>query len=157
MSTDSSGRERFFPAAALDQKTGAIYSVYYDRRNTEGDFTEVYLSRSVDGGNTFSDARLSAQPFLPDSLTFLGDYIGISANNRVVVPVWTEESEDHTTGIWTSMILDTAISSGMIVRASSTMTRAAPSSTFADAAHAAVAAVSISTVTACNCFTTSSK
>jgi hypothetical protein len=111
VSNDSSGRERFFPTATIDNSTGALYSIFYDRRNTLGDSTEVYLSRSTDGGITFIDTRLSSIPFLPDTFTFLGDYIGITANRGLVVPVWTEENRDHTTSIWTSVVVDTALQS----------------------------------------------
>ncbi len=51
---DTSHLEQFFPSAAIDETTGFIYAVFYDRRDHKGtNLTEVYLARSIDGGRVF--------------------------------------------------------------------------------------------------------
>ena len=52
-----------------------MYIVYYDRRNTIGPMTEVYVARSTDGGDTFSNFVVSESPFEATIQKFLGDYI----------------------------------------------------------------------------------
>ena len=67
---------------SVDQTTGSIYIVFYDRRNTTGDNTDVYMARSTDGGNNFSNVQISASSFLPNSSTFFGDYTNITRCSR---------------------------------------------------------------------------
>src|SRR5262249_48013239 len=68
--------------------TGIVYVVYYDRRATADDDTEVYLARSYDGGQTFTSLPVSDSAFAPSADIFFGDYIGIAAWNRKVYPIW---------------------------------------------------------------------
>ncbi len=63
----------------IDQTTGAIYIVYYDRRNTTGNATDVYVARSLDGGNSFINFKVSQSSLTPSSSIFFGDYSNISA------------------------------------------------------------------------------
>ena len=73
----------------VDQSNGYLYIVYYDRRNHADNHTDVYLSVSKDGGTTFSDYKISENPFYPNPKMFFGDYTNISACNGVVRPIWT--------------------------------------------------------------------
>ena len=73
----------------LDQSDGNLYFVYYDRRNYTSENTDVYLAKSNDGGESFTNERISDSPFFPEAGTFFGDYIGIAAADGVVRPVWT--------------------------------------------------------------------
>jgi hypothetical protein len=72
----------------IDPKTGIIYIVYYDRRNTISTMTEVYVARSTDGGKTFNNFLVSESAFEATTQKFLGDYINIVAYNGKVYPVW---------------------------------------------------------------------
>lgn len=69
---DATTRHQFFPAAAIDPTTGILYVVYYDRRATIGTDTDVYLSRSADGGRTFHAMAVSDLSFTPDPTVFFG-------------------------------------------------------------------------------------
>lgn len=90
---DEKGSHQFMPAVAIDQTTGNLYIVYYDRRAYDDDRTDVYLAYSKDHGNTFSNVKISEAPFKTGDAPSLGDYIGIDASNGIVVPVWTRIDE----------------------------------------------------------------
>jgi hypothetical protein len=72
----------------VDQSTGYLYFVYYDRRNHADETTDVFLSVSTDGGQSFSDVRISDKPFKPREAVFFGDYLNIAAVNGVIRPIW---------------------------------------------------------------------
>ncbi len=106
VNTDGTDREHFFPWMTVDPLSGVVYVVYYDRRETDGDMTDVYVSRSSDGGKSFADFRVSATPFTPDSAVFFGDYTGIAARGGKVCPVWMRMDSGELT-IWTAPFVDT--------------------------------------------------
>jgi len=85
---DPPGRHQFFTWMTIDQSDGAIYIVFYDRRNYDDTRTDVYLATSRDGGETFVNTRISQSPFTPNASKFFGDYSNISAYNGVVRPIW---------------------------------------------------------------------
>jgi hypothetical protein len=97
-------RERkFLTAMTVDQVTGHVYVVFYDRRNYTTNQTDVYLARSTNGGATFVNERISASPFIPQTQAFFGDYIDIAAHNGKVRPVWQRLSSG-VLSIWTAII-----------------------------------------------------
>ena len=100
---DGAGRHQFFHWAAVDPVTGHLHVVFYDRRNTQGDATEVFVARSTDGGATFQNRRVSESPFTPDTSLFFGDYNNIAARDGQVYPLWTR-MEGGRLGIWTALI-----------------------------------------------------
>ena len=100
---DESGKHQFFSWFTIDQSSGYLYFVYYDRRNYSNLETDVYLSVSRDGGNTFFDTRISKKSFLPDSNLFFGDYINIDAVSGVIRPIWTRVDEGHIS-LWIALI-----------------------------------------------------
>ncbi len=100
---DNSKRAQFFTWMDLDQSNGNLYFVYHDRRNHTADSTDVYLSYSTDGGNTFTDTKISNSPFLPNEKIFFGDYNGIAAANGIVRPVWARLDGTHQS-VWTAII-----------------------------------------------------
>ena len=85
---DDSGRHQFFPWMCIDQSTGIIYIVFYDRRHTEENTTDVFLARSDDGAETFVNTRISVSSFIPDEGVFFGDYTNIAALNGKIYPIW---------------------------------------------------------------------
>jgi len=93
---DEPGKHQFFPAMTVDQITGYIYILYYDRRNYEDNQTDVYISYSENGGESFSSTKISEQSFIPDKETFLGDYIAISAHQAKIAAVWTRMDNKKT-------------------------------------------------------------
>jgi hypothetical protein len=97
------GREQFMSAMTIDQKTGYVYVLFYDRRNEVApNETEVFMAVSKDGGTSFQNHRISREKFVPNLARFLGDYIAISADNGVVRPIWTR-IDGLQTSVWTAL------------------------------------------------------
>lgn len=102
---DNPGAHQFFTWMDIDQSTGRLYLVFYDRRNYSDNQTDVYLAISKDGGRTFINKRISERPFTPPGFGFFGDYNNISVVNGVVRPIWTHY-ENGKQSIWTALIND---------------------------------------------------
>lgn len=102
---DIAGRQQFLTWMDVDKITGNIYCVFYDRRNFSptSQQTDVYMARSVDGGTTFSNYKINQTSFIPSPAIFFGDYIGISAYNNMVRPIWMAYSSS-TLSVWTALI-----------------------------------------------------
>lgn len=90
---DRSGNHQFFTWMDIDQKTGILYFVYYDRRNYDDTQTDVYLAYSKNGGKKIKEEKLNKTPFIPNPDIFFGDYINIAAHNGTVRPIWCEMHE----------------------------------------------------------------
>ena len=93
----NNGKVQFFPAICVDSD-GGVNVVYYDNRNfaSSGDSCSVYISRSVDGGTTWGDVRISDHNFKPKQMSpfgggYMGDYIGITQSVGKVVAVWMDD------------------------------------------------------------------
>ena len=105
INTDDSRTHQFLPWISVDPTNGHVYIVYYDRRNYEDNQTDVYLSYSFDGGNTFKEVKISETPFIPDAGKFFGDYTNIDAYGGVVTPIWTR-MDSGKTSVLTTIIKD---------------------------------------------------
>jgi len=88
VNNDEAGKQQFFTWMAIDQMTGYLYFVFYDRRNHNDNKTDVYMAVSTDGGETFNNFKVSETPFLPNPNVFFGDYTNLTAHNNVVRPIW---------------------------------------------------------------------
>ncbi len=88
VNNDPPGRHQFFPFVTADQVTGKVWLVFFDRRNHTDTNTDVYMAVSEDGGDTFTDFKVSETPFVPFNTVFFGHYIGLTAHNDHVFPVW---------------------------------------------------------------------
>lgn len=82
------GKEQFMSHMCVDPITGVIYIIFYDRRNYNDLKTDMYLAVSSDGGESFTNERISEKPFVPNSKVFFGDYIGINAYNNFYSAIW---------------------------------------------------------------------
>ncbi len=102
---DNTSRHQFFTWMTIDQTTGFIYCCFYDRRNTAGAATDVFVARSTDGGDTFENFKVSESSFTPASGVFFGDYTNIAAYNRMIYPMWMRLS--GSLSVWTAIIHDT--------------------------------------------------
>ncbi len=106
----NNGKVQYFPVVNVDA-TGGVNVVYYDNRNSTGasDSTmNVYLSRSTDGGNTFTDRKITNHTFKPSSITGTGsgnqgDNIGLTSGSGKLYPVWMDNSTGNYQ-IWGSAI-----------------------------------------------------
>ena len=102
---DNTTRHQFFTWMTIDQTTGFIYCCFYDRRNTTGAATDMYVARSTDGGDTFENFKVSESSFTPNSGVFFGDYTNIAAYNRMIYPIWMR-LDNSTLSVWTAIIND---------------------------------------------------
>ncbi len=91
----NNGKYQFFNAIRVDEY-GGINCVYYDNRNTAADSAEVFVARSIDGGNTWTEYNVSGHRFKPKPISglasgYAGDYIGICSGNNKVWPFWMDD------------------------------------------------------------------
>ena len=100
---DESKSHQFFTWLTVDQSTGYLYFVYYDRRNHNDTQTDVYISYSKDGGVSFTDKRISNSPFTPEADLFFGDYLNIDAVNGIVRPIWPRVDSGKIS-LWVALI-----------------------------------------------------
>ncbi len=100
---EETSSHQFLPWMAVDQTTGYIYVVYYDRRAYDDNRTDVYLAYSSDGGYSFNEVQISESPFIPTEDKFFGDYTNIAAHNGIITPIWAR-MDDGKTSIWTAII-----------------------------------------------------
>jgi hypothetical protein len=103
VNNDEPGKQQFFSWMTVDPANGKIWIVYYDRRNYNDNQTDVFLALSEDGGNSFTNFKISESPFIPVESVFFGDYTNISAINDVVRPVWTRLHQNQLS-IYTAII-----------------------------------------------------
>lgn len=100
----NNGKEQYFPSIHVD-RFGAVNILYYDDRNTTSDSCDVYLSRSADGGNTWSELVVSDHRFKPEPIGGLGqgyqgDNIDLTSTDSTLWPVWMDNSTG-TYQVWT--------------------------------------------------------
>ena len=100
---DKKGRHQFLTWLAVDQATGYLYCMFYDRRAYDDERTDVYLATSRDGGKSFKNVKISKEPFDPSKFVFFGDYNHISAHAGVVRPIWTR-LQDGALSVWTAIV-----------------------------------------------------
>lgn len=81
-------KQQFMSWMCVDPLTGSVNVIYYDRRNYDNTNTDVYLARSTDGGESFTNIRISESPFEPDKKIFFGDYIGVASHNDFTACIW---------------------------------------------------------------------
>lgn len=110
---DPPGKQQFFTWMTVDQLTGYLWFVWYDRRNYSDDNTDVYMATSTDGGETFINFKVSEEPFIPTTNVFFGDYNNITAHNNVIRPIWTRLHQNQLS-VWTAIVqTDSVIANGI--------------------------------------------
>ena len=103
----NNGKTQYFPTVHVD-KFGAIDIIFYDDRNTSNDSSGVFLARSTDGGDSWTEFEISDHNYKPVPIGGLGqgyqgDNIDITSTSSKIWPVWM----DNSTGIyqiWTAPI-----------------------------------------------------
>lgn len=102
---DPPGSQQFFTWMDVDQATGYLWFVWYDRRNYDDNNTDVYMAVSRDGGETFHNFKVSESPFYPETgfNIFFGDYNNVSAFNNVIRPIWTRQDAGELS-VWTALV-----------------------------------------------------
>lgn len=86
---DNTKKDQFAPSMAIDQTTGYVYVVYFDRKGYEDNQTDVMLAYSSDGGATFATALVTEKPFTPTVDKSIDNYLSIAAHKGVITPIWT--------------------------------------------------------------------
>lgn len=94
-------KHQFLTWMTLDQTTGYLYFIFYDRSRFSDNRTDVVFARSYDGGETFKYKRIRQKPFVPVADKFFGDYNNIDAHNGIVQMVWTR-MDNKNTSVWTA-------------------------------------------------------
>lgn len=117
----NNGKIQYFPAIHVDND-GGINIIYYDDRTTTSDSTGVFLSRSMDGGDTWTDYEISDHHFKPVPIGGLGqgyqgDNIALTSANNTLWPVWM----DNFSGIYQVWTVPVEISSTGIDNSHSTV------------------------------------
>ena len=89
------GKQHFFPWITCDPDNGNLCVIYYDDRNVPSPKCETWVSWSNDGGDSWSDLKVSDVAFTPSPIPglaagYFGDYLGITSKNMKVYPVWTD-------------------------------------------------------------------
>lgn len=90
------GKKHYLPWIAVDPVTGALSVIFYDNRNTTAsNRAETWVAVSYNAGETWEDFRVSDVEFKPQPIPgladgYFGDYLGITAYNKKVYPVWTD-------------------------------------------------------------------
>lgn len=102
VNNDPAGKQQFFTWMTIDQTTGYLYFVFYDRREYTDDATDVFMAVSKDGGATFTNEKISESPFEPNDGVFFGDYTNITAHQGIIRPIWTR-MDNGNTSIWTDI------------------------------------------------------
>ena len=69
--------------------------IYYDDREVSANQLETWVSYSYDGGDSWTDMKISDVAFTPAPIpglaaSYFGDYLGITSTNMMVYPVWTD-------------------------------------------------------------------
>lgn len=109
VNNDAPGKQQYMSTMCIDQVTGFVYVLFYDRRNFAGnDSTDVYMGVSKDGGVSYQNYKVNETSFLGAEI---GDYIGISAHNNVVRPIWTKPLLGYSPSIFTAIINGNSLTS----------------------------------------------
>lgn len=103
INNDNSHRQQFMTWLSIDPLNGNLYSLFYDRRDHDGDTTDVYMAISKDGGNNFYNFRINDRSFVPTANDFFGDYVDVSAYNNIVRPMWMQLNK-HRLKMFTAII-----------------------------------------------------
>lgn len=101
----NNGKIQYFPAICVDS-TGAIDILYYDDRNTTSDSTDVFMSRSTNGGDTWFDFEVSDKTFKPAQITSFrqGDFIGLVSARNKLFPTWMANYITGKYQIWMTIL-----------------------------------------------------
>ena len=94
---------QYAPALTIDETTGFIYAVFFDRGEYEDNQTDVRLAYSTDGGVSFKTVKISDNAFTPSDAQNNRNLTHIYAHKGIITPVWTQ-MEGSTSSIWTTVV-----------------------------------------------------
>nr|MBC8175374.1 right-handed parallel beta-helix repeat-containing protein [Candidatus Neomarinimicrobiota bacterium] len=102
---DNTSNDQWFPWISVNSH-GVINIVFYDSRNDPNNqLTEAWVAQSADGGQTFTDFRVSDVAFTPYPIPgtaygYMGDYLGITSKAGKAYASWM----DNRTGTYQSYV-----------------------------------------------------
>jgi len=108
INSDAKGHHHYLPWMTIDQTTGNIYIVYYDRGAYDDTQTDVYLAYSTDTGSSFKTVKLSDSPFTATPVDGAVIRTFIAAHKDVITPVWTR-TDNGKTSIWMTVVDGTTL------------------------------------------------
>ncbi len=100
----NNGKTQYFPTLHIDKYSG-VNVIFYDDRNTTNDSAGVFLARSENGGDSWTEYEISDHNFKPSAIGGLGqgyqgDNIDITSTDTTLWPVWMDNSTGNYQ-IWT--------------------------------------------------------
>ncbi|MCD6256085.1 MAG: exo-alpha-sialidase, partial [Deltaproteobacteria bacterium] len=107
--TLGNGKDQWFPWITVNPY-GVISIVFYDSRNDPNNqLTEVWVAQSSDGGQTFTNFRVSDMAFMPYPIPgtaygYMGDYIGITSKIGKAYPCWMDNRNNGIYQVYTDTI-----------------------------------------------------
>lgn len=103
----NNGKIQYFGAIDIDDE-GGLNVIFCDDRNTSSDSSEVWLARSADGGDTWTEMVLSDHRFQPKPIVggfsnYQGDHISVISSGSRIHAFWMD---DHSGiyQIWSKII-----------------------------------------------------
>jgi len=95
----NNGKTQFFSGITVDD-FGGVNIIFYDDRNTSSDSSGVFLARSTDAGNSWSEYEISDHNFRPSAIGglgqgYMGDNIDITSVGNKLFPVWMDNSSGN--------------------------------------------------------------
>lgn len=86
------GKIQYFPSLEIDDG-GGLNILFYDDRNTTSDSTDVFLARSIDGGNTWGEfaiknSRFQPKPIVGGASAYQGDHIALLSVGDKLYALW---------------------------------------------------------------------
>ncbi|MFD2327727.1 sialidase family protein [Cohnella sp. GCM10020058] len=95
------GSQNFFPSVDVDPLTGVVNIIYYSNQ-VDGFDLDVFVARSINGGQTFTNTRITNASFNPNGnnptpVSLIGDYIDIvSVPPGGYIGIWTNTAPTQT-------------------------------------------------------------
>ncbi len=99
--------QQFAPSIAVDQTTGHVFVVCYERRDYEDPKTDIVLFYSKDGGNNFYQTLISSSP-VPVKGNSVNPSTGISVHGGIVAITWTQIDGDKAS-VWTAVVKESEL------------------------------------------------
>jgi hypothetical protein len=103
LGTAAAQTEQYGSRIAVDQATGYIYVLFYDRGEHEDGQTDVMLAYSSESGGSFKTEKISEATFTADDKSGAGVYLDVAAFGGIIIPVWTQTKDGKTNLVSTTI------------------------------------------------------